>query len=86
MRKSKQRSNDQVLRALGEAIRNRRVDLKLTQEEIGQAADLHRTYITDVENGLRNLSLLTLVRLAKALQCPPSQIMIDTESLNGWKL
>jgi transcriptional regulator with XRE-family HTH domain len=74
-----------ILQALGDAIRNRRVELELTQHEIGQAADLHRTYVTDVENGLRNVSFLTLVRLAKALQSPPSQLMSEAESLHGWE-
>lgn len=82
MLKSKKQKKQPFLEALGEAIRNRRVDMELTQEEIGRASDLHRTYITDVENGLRNLSLLTLMRLARALQCPLSLIMIDAENLD----
>lgn len=83
MRKSQQRNNEHALRALGDAIRNRRVELELTQEEIAKAAKLHRTYVTDVENGLRNVSFLTLLRLTKPLQCPLSQLMIEAESLDG---
>jgi transcriptional regulator with XRE-family HTH domain len=67
-------------------MRNRRVDLKLTQEEVGTAARLHRTYVTDIENGLRNVSFLTLMRLAKALDCPLSLLIIETERLDGWEL
>jgi transcriptional regulator with XRE-family HTH domain len=84
MRKSKQRRKDRALQSLGDGIRNRRVELGLTQEQIGEAAGLHRTYVTDVENGLRNISFLTLLRLAKALECPLSQLMTDTESLDTW--
>jgi transcriptional regulator with XRE-family HTH domain len=79
------RKGPSILQALGDAIRSRRVELELTQHEIGQAADLHRTYVTDVENGLRNVSLLTLVRLAKALQSPPSQLLVEAEALHGWE-
>ena len=40
----------------------------LTQEELAERADLHRTYISDVERGARNLSLESIEKLAKALE------------------
>ncbi len=83
MRKLKQRRKNDALLSLGEAVRNRRVDLLLTQEQVAENAELHRTYVTDIEGGLRNLSFLTLLRLARALRCPLSKIIIDTEQLNG---
>jgi transcriptional regulator with XRE-family HTH domain len=86
MRRSKQQLNNLALKALGDAIRNRRVDLELTQETLGVAAELHRTYVTDIENGLRNLSFLTMLRLAKALNWPLSQLVSEMESLDGWHL
>lgn len=73
-----------ALKSIGEAIRNRRLDLSMTQVELGEAADLHRTYITDVENGLRNFSLATLLRIVVALKVPLSQLILEAESLNGW--
>src|SRR5688572_25135990 len=39
----------------------------LTQEELAERADLHRTYISDVERGARNLSLESIDKLARAL-------------------
>src|SRR4030095_2137505 len=83
MQKSKQHRK-RVLRALGAAIRNRRVDLELTQEQLGGAVELHRTYVTDIEGGLRNLSFLTLMRLAQGLECSLSELIGDAESLNGF--
>ncbi len=56
------------LKNLGDAIRDRRVHLLISQEQLGIRAGLHRTYVTDVENGLRNVSLLTLLRIARALE------------------
>lgn len=79
MRKSKRSRKDRILQALGQAIRDRRIELGLSQEDIGQAAELHRTYVTDIENGRRNLSFLTLLRLALALRCPLSEIIVKTE-------
>lgn len=84
MRKSKQQRKNLILKSFGEAVRNRRLDQKMTQEELGAAAQLHRTYITDIENGLRNLSFLTMMRLATALQVPLSDLLVEAESNDGW--
>jgi transcriptional regulator with XRE-family HTH domain len=85
VRKVNQHLNNRALLALGEAIRNRRVDLLLSQEQVAAGAQLHRTYVTDVENGLRNLSFLTLLRFAEALNCTLSKIMIETESIDSFE-
>lgn len=83
MQKSKQHKR-RVLKALGLAIRNRRLDLCLSQQELGDLADLHRTHVTDIEGGLRNLSFLTLLRLANGLNCSLSELIGDAESLDGF--
>lgn len=84
MRKSKQQRKNLILKSFGEAVRNRRLDKKMTQEELGDAAQLHRTYITDIENGLRNLSFLTMMRISVALELPLSDLLIEAESSDGW--
>lgn len=84
MRKSKQQRKNLILKSFGEAVRNRRLDKKMTQEELGDAAQLHRTYITDIENGLRNLSFLTMMRLSVALDLPLSDLLAEAESSDGW--
>jgi len=85
MRRQEQQFNNRALLALGEALRNRRVDLLMTQEKVAVRAGLHRTYVTDIENGMRNLSFLTLLRVSTALRCALSQLMTETESLDGWE-
>jgi transcriptional regulator with XRE-family HTH domain len=52
----------------GAAVKNRRNHLDLSQEELAWRSQLHRTYISDVERGVRNISLQTIVKLAVALQ------------------
>ncbi|MBY0358325.1 MAG: helix-turn-helix transcriptional regulator [Candidatus Obscuribacterales bacterium] len=79
MQKSKRRRKDPILQALGHAIRERRLELGLSQEMLGQTAELHRTYITDVEGGARNISFLTLLKLAEALKCSLTYLMIKIE-------
>lgn len=50
------------------AVKERRLLLGITQEELAWRAGLHRTYITDIERGARNLSLQSIEKLAGALQ------------------
>lgn len=83
MQKSKQHKK-RALKALGEVVRSRRVELGLSQEELGSKAELHRTYVTDIEGGLRNLSFLTLLRVAKGLNCSLAELIAEAESLNGF--
>jgi transcriptional regulator with XRE-family HTH domain len=46
-----------MLVAMGKYIRQKRVSLGLSQEELATRAGLHRTYISDVERGIRNLTI-----------------------------
>src|SRR5438270_1542305 len=52
----------------GVAVRKKRVGLGISQEELADRAGLHRTYISDVERGVRNLSLESIEKLAHALE------------------
>ena len=42
----------------------------MSQEALGERADLHRTYIADIERGVRNISLVNIEKLARALDLP----------------
>ncbi len=53
---------------VGQRIRQLRKELGISQESLGLKAEVDRTYVTDVENGRRNVSLEILERLIKALQ------------------
>lgn len=75
MRKRRQHQNKKFLRDIGETIRLRRLELLLSQEELGERCGVHRTYITEIENGMRNVSLLTLHNLAKGLRLQPWQLL-----------
>ncbi len=85
MHKEKHPFSDEFLLHLGDAIRSRRISLFLSQEELGSRAHLHRTYVTDVENGLRNISMVTLLRIAKALKSRPSALMLVAENATNSK-
>jgi len=51
----------------GQGIKRRREELKLSQEGLAVKAGLHRTYISGIERGKRNISLDNLVRIIHAL-------------------
>ena len=57
-----------VKKQFGASVRVWRNRLGISQEELAERADLHRTYISDIERGARNLSLESIERLAMALE------------------
>jgi transcriptional regulator with XRE-family HTH domain len=59
----------------GERVRSFRARIGLTQEQLGAAAGLHRTYVGGVERGERNVSLMNILRLAVALQVDPGDLV-----------
>ena len=65
---------DPILVAFGRNVRKRREINKLTQETLAESSGLDRTYISDIERGRRNLSLLNIVRVARALNTSASEL------------
>lgn len=59
-----------ALTAFGLAVRRAREEKGYTQEKLAERADLDPTYISGIERGVRNASLLSLVRVAKGLGVP----------------
>ena len=55
-------------RVFGKVIKELRINKKISQEKLALESDIDRTYISDIEKGERNVSLLIIDRLAKALQ------------------
>ena len=64
-----------VLRRLGWRLCALRERAGLTQEELGELADLHRTYVGSVERGERNLRLANLLKLADVLGVDPGGLV-----------
>ncbi|MDB6170885.1 MAG: hypothetical protein JWL59_196 [Chthoniobacteraceae bacterium] len=60
----------------GKAVREKRAVLGISQEELGDRAGLHRTYISDVERGARNVSLGSIDKLATALEISISTLFV----------
>jgi transcriptional regulator with XRE-family HTH domain len=58
---------DDLRRRLGAAVRQLRQERGWTQDQLAEAADLHMTYISDLERGARSPGLAIQQRLAGAL-------------------
>ena len=56
-----------ILRKFGKNVRYYRKKKKLSQEKLAELANLHRTYIGQIEGGNRNVALKNMAKLAKAL-------------------
>ena len=72
-----------VKKSFGASVKNRRSQLGLSQEELAERADLHRTYVSDVERGARNLSLQSIAKLAGALAISVSALFPQAGFRNG---
>jgi transcriptional regulator with XRE-family HTH domain len=60
---------------VGDRIRELRTETGLSQEKLSFACSLDRTYIGSVERGERNISIINLKKIAKALKTEPSELL-----------
>jgi len=66
--------------AFGNAVREFRIIIGVSQEELAYRAEIHRTYIGGIERGERNPTLTMIVRLAAALEVPPHELLKKSET------
>lgn len=60
---------------LGKIIAGLRHSAGLSQEELADRSAIHRTYVSQIERGLKSPTIAIMMRIAKALGTPPSKIM-----------
>jgi len=66
---------DKLLQNFGRRVRDARVACGLTQEQLADRAGFDRTYVSLVERGKRNLSLLNIYQLASSLGSQPEDLV-----------
>ncbi len=64
-----------MLLKFGRKIRAEREKRKLSQEKLGEKADVHRTYVGMIERGEKNITLLNIEKFAAALDLQLKQLM-----------
>lgn len=65
--------------AFGQVLREKRIERKLSQEQLALGAGIDRTFVSLLESGLRQPTLKTLFALAKALRTSPSELIAAVE-------
>ena len=65
----------QINKKVGQNIRKLRIKAGLTQENLAFEADLHRAYIGQIERDEKNLGLVNLEKIAKALNTSASKLL-----------
>ncbi len=61
-------SEHHILNIFGENVRKFRRKLNISQEELADKADLHRTYIGMIERAEKNITLVNIEKIANALE------------------
>lgn len=73
-------SVDDIRVRFGNRLRQVRKELSVSQEKLALLADLHRTYVSSVERGQRNVTIETIEKFALALKVPMGMLMPDAQS------
>ena len=76
-------TNNDVQAQFGTVVRAWRSRLGISQEELAGRAGLHRTYVSDVERGTRNVSLASIDKLAAALEVSVATLFAEVGSPPG---
>lgn len=81
MKAPNQTSLNQIPAAFGRVLREERKRLKLSQEQLALHAEVDRTFVSQIERGVRQPTLTTLVKLSRVLQVAPSTLVARMERL-----
>jgi transcriptional regulator with XRE-family HTH domain len=72
-----------IKHAFGERVRELRTKLGISQEDLSFRAELHRTYISSIESGKRNVSLTNIEKIAGALGCDMVDLLTFSNKSHG---
>lgn len=67
--------------AFGKAVKIRRVEVGISQEALADKAKVARSFLSAVELGSKNASIMSVWQLAEALNCQPSDLWLTAERL-----
>jgi transcriptional regulator with XRE-family HTH domain len=64
-------------------LRNLRIARGYSQEKLAEVVDLHRTYISGLERGTRNISIRNIEKIALALGVSPVDLLTESDDMNS---
>ncbi len=68
-----------INKALGRVLAKYRVIAKISQEELADRAGIHRTYVSQIERGLKSPTLSVLLKISKSLKTTISSLIAEAE-------
>jgi transcriptional regulator with XRE-family HTH domain len=69
----------EILEKFGQRVRDERLKRGLSQEELAAKANLHRTYIGMIERAEKNITLINIEKIAKALGISIDELLKETK-------
>lgn len=63
-----------ILQAFGLAVKELRQDRSISQEKLAEIGNLDRSFISEIENGYKAASILTVAKISNALEIRPSEL------------
>ncbi|NOU51710.1 helix-turn-helix transcriptional regulator [Pseudoalteromonas sp. JBTF-M23] len=76
-------TQDEVLAVFGSNVQKERQSKEFSQETLAEMAELDRTYISSMERGKRNVSLVNIVKISNALSISPSKLFEGIREIDG---
>lgn len=76
---SPRHADDPVLVALGAAIRRCRLAQGVSQEELAHRSAVDRSYMSSIERGGQNPGIISIVRIARAMEMTMTELMAEAE-------
>ena len=76
---SPRHAHDHVLTALGDAIRRSRRARGISQEDLAHVSAVDRSYMSSIERGVQNPGLVSIVRIARAMDMTVTELMAEAE-------
>lgn len=76
---SPRHAHDPVLTALGDAIRRSRRARGISQEDLAHVSAVDRSYMSSIERGVQNPGLVSIVRIARAMDMTVTELMSEAE-------
>lgn len=67
--------NADIQLRFGQKVRQRRLFLGISQEELAERVGVHRTYVGMIERGEKNITLRNIMKFARALDMPIQDLM-----------
>jgi transcriptional regulator with XRE-family HTH domain len=72
----KTEADEQLCKLFGRNLAKIRKEKGWSQEQLANESELARSYVSDTERGIRNVSLLNICKLAKTLNIEPHKLLI----------